>query len=155
MLDLDPMKERVDKATPGPWTNKRYRVGTVATDWTVGTCNGLNDAELIAHAPTDLAALIAEVERLRAQVTILTQDHLWETGAVERVRALHKPIRWYTEPCDHPDDCDCIEIDNGEYARLDVYQLRCEVCADRDEIGVEPLPWPCPTMQALEGGSDE
>jgi hypothetical protein len=50
MLDLDPIKARLAAATPGPW---------------VYSCN---DAYLIANAPTDLAALVAEVERLRAAI---------------------------------------------------------------------------------------
>lgn len=84
MLDIEPIKARLAAATPGPWsprhaghgshvTTGRYDVAWCGTTFGVDR-NGtygregagcVADAELIANAPTDLAALIAEVERLR------------------------------------------------------------------------------------------
>lgn len=79
MLDLQPIKDRLAAATPGPWTaspNVQPRgVAAVAQVNTVlvlssGPLYGspMQDASLIANAPTDLAALVAEVERLQAQL---------------------------------------------------------------------------------------
>ena len=73
MLDLRPIKYRLATATPGPWSvDVTYfqpksiwaRVGKLfsAGDATFGDC------DLVAHAPTDLAALVVEVERLRGAI---------------------------------------------------------------------------------------
>jgi hypothetical protein len=56
------IRERLNAATPGPWA------------WFLA---GFPDSQLIAHAPTDIADLLAEVERLRGEVAerdrIITQ----------------------------------------------------------------------------------
>ena len=86
-LDLEPIKERLDEATPGPWDfyvlpqSAGITVATIHSEhgpretcWTVdlppeiGGMGTEKDAEFIAHAPEDIAALVAEVERLRGQV---------------------------------------------------------------------------------------
>ena len=78
---LSAIRARLDAATPGPW-----EAGTAACCPDMGWVDGpksavcpqftatkvthsldANDAELIAHAPTDLGALLDEVERLRAE----------------------------------------------------------------------------------------
>lgn len=86
LLDLDAVKARIAKATPGPWEwsirPKRHMLehrfsargfftvletqGDVEADY---PCAKDADRDLIEHAPTDLAALVAEVERLRAELT--------------------------------------------------------------------------------------
>ena len=53
MIDLDAIKARLTAAIPGPWS-----------------------VELIAHAPADIGALIAEVERLRS----INDEYLLEMG---------------------------------------------------------------------------
>ena len=79
-IDLAPIKERLAKATPGPWRvwqnpHKKSDVA-VETAWSHSDCEGdtelitaylptCGDAEFIAHSPEDIAALIGEVERLR------------------------------------------------------------------------------------------
>lgn len=86
-LDLDAIKARVEAATPGPW---KADGGEVSQHWSRpepwqevvstevscmsycygGTARGVErdaDAEFIAHARTDVPALVAEVERLRAR----------------------------------------------------------------------------------------
>lgn len=77
-LDLDPIRARLAAATPGPW----YSEWVPDDDWIVvyGQPHGAYvcpevctltddaDAEFIAHAPADIAALLAEVERLREQL---------------------------------------------------------------------------------------
>ena len=101
-LDLDPIKERLAAATPGPLgfstapaegssespaeyvANAFTGYGEMYVVWdtsTEGNPEGYvltavtgdgprasANAELYAHAPSDLAALISEVERLREQV---------------------------------------------------------------------------------------
>ena len=79
--DLTPIKARLDAATPGPWAVVDDLAVTAAPE--VGgddSCLSIvipaiveftpraADAEFIAHAPTDIAALVAEVERLQEQL---------------------------------------------------------------------------------------
>ncbi len=86
MINIDAIKARLVRATPGPWRLKpqdpaKIHRGTVvqieedgrATE-VVAECycgayegHGLHNADLIAHAPTDLDALVEEVERLRGE----------------------------------------------------------------------------------------
>ena len=85
-VNLDPIKARLAAATPGPWgiqgAQSDYEIvgpGPSVGGWTQGPfvlefstwpsprALKWKDAELIAHAPSDLAALVAEVERLRAR----------------------------------------------------------------------------------------
>ena len=85
-LDLEPIKARLAAATPGPWDfhvlpqSVGITVATIhseqgprETRWTVdlppeiGGMGTRADAEMIAHAPEDIAALVAEVEQLRAE----------------------------------------------------------------------------------------
>lgn len=78
MLDLNPINERLNKATPGPWKHGCNRYGwSVFTDarpvlliGDLWTKNGQDpswalNADLIANAPTDLRAMSDEIERLR------------------------------------------------------------------------------------------
>ena len=83
-LDLEPIKERLDKAHTewGPWKAKEDSwdgysvviddngpgVSIIAEKIGQGEDEGRGDAEFIANAPEDIAALVAEVERLREQV---------------------------------------------------------------------------------------
>jgi hypothetical protein len=92
-VDLEAIKERAAKATPGPWThpgawdgqapNRRLRVllsqgpGILATVGTRPNGEPMREgreqrlqaahatAKFIAHAREDIPALVAEVERLR------------------------------------------------------------------------------------------
>lgn len=81
-LDLTPIKARLDAASPGPWSwgyvddtanpealHSSIDLVAYAPDRTIKI--GYPDATLIASAPADIAALIAEVERLRAEVESL------------------------------------------------------------------------------------
>ena len=73
--DIAAIRARLANATPGPWESrehkKQWHVTSVETEehvalishWTNDVDEA--DADLIANAPTDLAALIEEVERLR------------------------------------------------------------------------------------------
>ena len=119
MTTIDEIKARLAAATPGPWTYQEDRWGFSAgvygapnergySEMIVGgdPCEGRIEPDdpngtLIAHAPADIAYLLAEVARLRAdlieerdalacameQVAELN-DALVERGAeVERLRA--------------------------------------------------------------------
>jgi hypothetical protein len=76
MLNLEPIKARLAAATPGPWeigevcedASRRFVSGAGLIIATPRSWEGHYDAELISHAPSDLAALVAEVERLQALV---------------------------------------------------------------------------------------
>lgn len=81
MLDLQPIKDRLAAATPGPWEREftehiaedmsldaSYTSFIIGKGVSVGEMDMPADCELVAHAPTDLAALVAEVERLRAAI---------------------------------------------------------------------------------------
>lgn len=72
MIDLEAIKARLAAATPGPWAVfNRCFVVTRSGDVIVSTQSHPyqkrmdEDLALIAHAPADIAALIAEVEQLR------------------------------------------------------------------------------------------
>ena len=83
MSRIDEIRDRLDKATPGPWeatyepSDRWTSITGQAHDdggrWLlcpeVATCEGEGhtDADLIANAPADLAWLLGEVERLSAE----------------------------------------------------------------------------------------
>jgi len=85
MTDIEAIRSRLAAATPGPWRLKpqdpaKIHRGTVQIEEdgraieVVAECycgayegHGLHNADLIAHAPTDLDALVDEVERLRGE----------------------------------------------------------------------------------------
>lgn len=87
---LNEIKARADRATPGPWTlDEDYRdkeiTGGVentyldsrtgkrrlAYIWDTDTKAGKNDAEFIAHARTDIPALLQVIEILQAENQML------------------------------------------------------------------------------------
>lgn len=138
-MDLEPIKERLAEATPGPWESQGFDnypgdegtpiigtsgIGLVAyalrhnvhssnnrVDWyDEEQCD--KDAEFIAHAPEDIRALLAEVKRLQAQI--------------DAVKALH-----------------CQDA---------VQPRHCAECSD---FGTDQFPagelieWPCPTLLAF------
>lgn len=90
----------------------------------------------------DVPVLAAEVERLRKRLA--------------DVEALHSSFPLYTVPCEHDEDCSCIELPNGEYYEPDHHEPACETCSgdmdccDNCECMV---PWPCPTVLAARGES--
>lgn len=90
-LDLAAIRQRVEKATEGPWdyyvlpqpvginrATLHSEHGPRETFWTVdlppeiGAAGTESDAEFIAHAREDIPALLAEVERLRAKLKQLS-----------------------------------------------------------------------------------
>lgn len=104
----------------------------------------------VAHAPEDIAALLAEVERLR--------------GQIDAAKALHRPayavFSWnggtrYEDPCPechgapgvHP--CGCWADTQVEYVCAECHRLGCE------SRGVYDYDYPCPTIRALDGEVSE
>ena len=80
MPNLAEIRERWAKGTPGPWeVNDRREIGMFIfkRDKTVGNfvrvykdknIDSIANADKIANAPTDIAFLLAEVERLRERL---------------------------------------------------------------------------------------
>lgn len=98
--ELDAIYERVNKASTGPWTveangysGKNWLIGTVCV-WLGASCqddkyysvttdsvhasdlagDARTDADFIAHARTDIPALLAEVNRLRNELQAALGD---------------------------------------------------------------------------------
>ena len=84
---LDQIKNRVEKATPGPWVTRRFdlELFVVAEN---GALNPINlgyvgnrperNAEFIAHARTDVPKLLAALEAVQA----LPEYDTWEHHAI-------------------------------------------------------------------------
>ena len=108
----------------------------------------------LASIATSLAVL--------AQVCVLDAVELPDVAAegkgktvsaqVEAVRALHKAGRWYLDECDHPEcEVESVELSAGELYHADAYELVCETCTGDLDGADDPVPWPCPTIRALDG----
>jgi len=157
---LDEIEARADAATEGPWEWHPY-MGSGATlakpnhpfhernilkttdDWPPVA----DDAEFIAHARTDIPALLAEVRRLQA--------------AADRVRALHVPFRIY-------DECECEDTTTPGHVDIEEVGITCNLlyvaCRERCTSGVDIRYQTedcacghdhrdayCPTIAALDG----
>lgn len=69
--ELKEIKERADKATPGPWSMEHC-------DYALG---GFLDDLFIAHAREDIPKLVAEIDRLRKALKFyagMSNDARWE-----------------------------------------------------------------------------
>ena len=174
-LNLAPIKDRLARATPGPWRvwqnpHKKSDVA-VETAWSHSDCEGdtelitdylptCGDAEFIAHSPEDIAALLAEVEKLRRAGSTLGTVIEKQCEAALDATGLHDLI-------DETGDGDWGAVwetvaEMGETCR----RLRAQLDAVRalhvpvdanyyagpvKECCVCPGPWPCPTIRALGG----
>lgn len=75
-LDLEPIRLRADSAHVGKWATSAQELNESGFNLSPITCAGCGwdkphdaaDVEFITHARTDVPALVAEVERLRAVV---------------------------------------------------------------------------------------
>lgn len=88
-INLEEIKGRLAAATPGHWMHGHCHMAhwvdtkpdlTVMEICDVESDNAYADAELIANAPADIAALIAEVERLQAQIGVVRTLHAGYTS---------------------------------------------------------------------------
>ncbi len=81
MTDLNQIRERLKAATPGPWKSGMWQTktckvfrpnGNMVADCCVQedgiVCQTKLNAEFIAHAPTDMVALLADNDRLRGEL---------------------------------------------------------------------------------------
>ena len=120
-LDLEPIKERRDKAHTewGPWKAKGDSwdgysvviddngpgVSIIAEQIGQGEDEGRGDAEFIAHAPEDIAELIAALER---------QSEL-NMGLEAEVHAQRQKLEAVKEAiAKHPDVMECSEYSDDE-----------------------------------------
>lgn len=148
-LDLDALEALANAATEGPWEADKmgelvdargvHIVRQEAYANTVTAC----DAEFIAAARTAVPALIAELREAHA--------------TLERVRQVHRKFEMF----EHADSCENFDDDHrderhftdaddcAEYYCADLHiGDRCVMCRSGDE---ERVPWPCPTIKALDG----
>lgn len=68
-IDLEAIEARLKAATPGPWINrpeKSFNVQSVNKN--IASCFRTENADFIAHSREDIPALLAEVERLNAEL---------------------------------------------------------------------------------------
>lgn len=92
-LDLKSIEEKLDGISPWPWFKFRNRyVGAAATEVRKKTiiahvysfpyehCSGSNNATFIAKVPEIVRDLIAEVKRLRKEITRFEIEHSEEEG---------------------------------------------------------------------------
>lgn len=71
---LNAIKERAEKAIPGPWYHNRHNEITTPNGARLSqTVTGI-DAEFIAHVREDIPALVAEVERLKDENSSLKRS---------------------------------------------------------------------------------
>ena len=124
-------------------------------DWTGGSAVELiqltakASAEKVKTLSDDLAALVAEVERLR--------------GQIEEAKTLHKPERLYEseENCPHTGKRNSeseSHVDDSHIDSSDGYMTIClamptkeQICASCREDDGSEVEYPCPTIRALDG----
>lgn len=85
--ELAQIRERVEKATKGPWETSTSGDGIKAGKYHIGVISkphyfpyGLGtkeDATFIAHAREDIPKLLAEVERLKSVVSEIITDNIY------------------------------------------------------------------------------
>ena len=123
MTDLDAIEARLALATQGPWRvkeqdAKQIHRGTVQVEENgraievIAECycgaydgHGLRNADLIAHAPEDLAALIEEVRYLRGE----------RAAVVAWLRERQEAAEWALTAAGYEHAADAIE--RGEHRR--------------------------------------
>ncbi len=82
--DIEGIKERCEKATPEPWENNLHHWGDTVVEWDLahgrlrlegdGGPGFDDDAEFIAHARSDIPALISYIEELERELYDDSQD---------------------------------------------------------------------------------
>ena len=143
-MNHDEIRAALAAATPGPWqvyesmqadTFVYGPRGILRDDIIAGPTYSRENAHLIANAPTWLAELLAEVDRLAARAEAAEQ-------AIQLVRELHTPEVAYDS--EHH-DCEPSECDRAGEGKP------YERCAHCSGFAWEQL-WPCSTISALDGG---
>lgn len=108
---LHQIKERVNKATEGPWgfdkgkkerMDRRPAVIEVFVpehnEWFInGDISNLEDAEFIAHAREDVPNLVSEIERLKTELTIAGNDKKALKSFVEETGTKHGDLNVFLQ----------------------------------------------------------
>lgn len=92
------IRKRLEAATPGPWVDVLYEddTQTEALDvvhaknhkcW-IGSIAGPSDAEFIAAAPTDIAALLAHIAALDAELAAAREENARLRKVAEAARTV-------------------------------------------------------------------
>ncbi|MEH7521745.1 hypothetical protein V7149_00460 [Bacillus sp. JJ1503] len=121
---LDAIRERVEKATSGPWFVK-YGLDSAEVfvgdkRWIVAEIPKVSNAEFIAHAREDVPKLIAEIERLNEAIQQLSENR-------EKWRISHGEL----EADNHRLSDALSRIINGEVASLgDAFIIAQEAIAN-------------------------
>lgn len=160
---LDEIRSRTDAATPGPWTIFHRASGPFLAGQgrAIGPSapNPANDdTAFILNARADVPWLLGRVAKLRAcrdelghQNTELGEVILRQRARLDTVRALHSPI-------------DLRRAAPGTEDLLPgIWRRICRGCSDIDVVeeidynglidSSDGVPWPCPTIRALDDES--
>ena len=150
--------------TPDVTTTPNFDPGRVAiaSGWLVydvgyHTCGGYGPESGYAHEPGCGAEPMCEVADIPDLLAAAAErDAL--AAKLDAVRALHTPVRYYTDPCDDPEcEREFVELSVGDYYHADTFELMCEVCSggDLSECDYDDaVPHPCPTIRALDATPD-
>ena len=168
MLDLEPIKERLTAATPGPWfadddggVSTEPHAYTMTSTPVVDTegCGMGNpkDATFIANAPTDITALVAEVERLEKEVgTERSKQNAW----MDLYHVTAKRNKQLTEAIEADSDVMFARREEIEHLRAQIDAVRALhvpvdvklYAATVKECALCPEQWPCETIRTLDVG---
>ncbi|MEY2354758.1 hypothetical protein [Lysinibacillus capsici] len=119
---LNAVKERVAKATPGPWEIDRNSddCDFITDIWfnqdgdhvevhDKSVMQSVLNAEFIAHSREDVPALVAEVERLREALSIYADEKRWVEPCISTALVNGEP--------ETVKDAPWAILDCGDYAR--------------------------------------
>lgn len=131
-IDRDAIQKRVDAATAGPWVTgdgflKPPATATQLVRYGASVEQRHRDAVFIAHARTDVPALLQELAAVEGERDNARNLAAGRGEALQRVRDLHQPAQ--------PDV-------NVAEPGMPPFRGGCD-CGDED--------WPCPTIVAIDG----
>lgn len=150
-LDLTAIQARADSSHAGPWEvdglqDVVARHDTRGIAWGVARQCDPRDVKFIAHARTDVPALLDRVRQIEADLADAHRDALVNRdtanraeATIERVRLLHRRVYWDNGilVCDH---CRSLEWQFSDAAE--------------DRVS-EAVKWPCATTAALDAGEGQ
>lgn len=119
-LDLEAIEARCEVATKEPWTHTdgllSYDFATIV-DTDVMLVTHVNNIDFIVHARADIPALLAEVERLRAE---LASEHRLTIMYSDRDAAVRRKLQEVGAIASHEEitNLDAIERQQVEVKRL-------------------------------------
>ena len=98
--ELAEIRERINKATPGPWEQNQSNVAVKGYTLFFTYMANRRDAVFIAHARQDVPALLDEVERLQ-----LEKNDLQRLRPLEEWGEEYGDVLWWTVPISEPPYC--------------------------------------------------